>query len=343
MTLLFFDGFDNPATMPKPEWDSFAMIGQLGRDGSTNGAASWNTASKVLTLPTPAATCIVGAAMRPTTTGVWGATGNPPLSFRTGALTTDSFCLNFDIGAHLQLRTGTGTGGVLATGTTTFTINTWSHLQVRATSSATALTVSVYLNGNTTPELTYTGASASSQTAAITKITLGSTANNAIWWDDLYVCDAVDATATQGRLNNDVLGDLKVVTVLPSGAGNDTQWTPSTGTNFGAVDENPPNQTDYVAAAATGQRDTYATAGVPVSTLDVYGLRVGAYAQKSDAGAASLKPLVREAGGSIDGTNTVALGVGWSPVYSNLITRKADNSLWTAADVNAAQVGIESA
>lgn len=351
MTLLFMDGFDNGLTMMKPEWDanSFGAL-QTGRDGSTNGAVSMQSGAsgiKFVTLPSAAATCVVGVAIRPAISQFFSnGTANALLGFRTGTQTTDSVSFTVDAAGHLVLHSGIFSGTVLATGSFAFTLNTWTQIQVKVTSSASALSVQVYVNGSTTADISYNGASASSQTAAITKVSIGnhiSATANAVQFDDLWICDTVDATATQGRPFNDVLGDLRVATLVPTGVGDTTQWTPNTAVaNWTTVDENPPNTTDFVSAATAGLRDTYAMTDL-VNATAVYALRVGAYAQKSDAGASSILPGIKEPGGTVDAPSTIALSQTYSPAWASMVTRKADSSLWTVADVNAALVSVDSA
>lgn len=346
MSLLFFDGFDNPATMPKPEWDSVqAWANQTGRDGSSNGASAIATsaAAKTLTLPTASLTLFVGCAIKPLVVGAFTtAQANPVLGFRVGAL--DTLSLTWDATGHLQLRSGGPAGTVLATGAFAWTVTVFNQIQVKVVNSTTAASVQVYVNGSVTADIDYTGASAGGTTGAITALRFGNaTSATSIAWDDLYVCDDVDATATQGRPNNGLLGDLKVVTLIPTAVGT-TQWTPSTAVaNWTTVDENPPNTTDYVAAATAGLRDTYDTTDFAANATAVYGMRVGAYALKTDTGAASIKPGVLESGGTFDAPSTLAPSTTYAGMWTSVITRKGDNTLWTPADVNAAQVGVESA
>lgn len=349
MTLLFFDGFENPDTMAKPEWDTAnSWLSQTGRNTGGNAASLNANLIKSLTLPSSAATMFMGIAVQVRSSAVFGVSGVVScISFRTAA--ADNMSLTFDVNGRLQVRSGAANGTILATGTTAFPLNTWVQLQVKAILSTTNGTVEIRINGSTTPEILLTGVATANATGAVATIRLGNaitTAASAIWFDDMWVCDGVDATATQGRANNDFLGDLKVAMLLPSGAGASTQWTPNTAVaNYTTVDEATPNTSDYVSASAAGLRDLYDVADLPTTSpiAQVLGVRAGLYAQKSDVGAASVRTLIRQGNGTVNQGSAIGLGTTFGPVYGPLMATKADGTVWSVADVNAVQVGADSA
>lgn len=355
MTLLFFDGFENADTVQKPEWDTAASFSVVsGRNG--NAAAFSANVVKTLTLPTPAATLTCGMAVNPRPSGtgvVFGVTGVAAiaLSLRASGSASDNLTINYDSTGHLVVRLGAGNGTVIATGSYALPLSTWTHLQVRATLSAVAANgyLEVRINGSTAPDILLTGVATSTVTGAVASMRVSniSTSNAQLhWYDDLWVCDAVDATATQGRPNNGFLGDLKVVSLLPTGAGASTQWTPNTAVaNYTTVDEATPNTTDYVSASTAALRDLYDVADLPTTTpiAQVLAVRAGLYAQKSDAGAASVRALIRQGNGTVNQGPVVGLGTTFGPAYGSMLAAKADGTVWSVADVNAAQVGAESA
>lgn len=338
MTLLFMDGFDSANVIPKPEWDvGTNFIAQAGRRGEANGAVSLpSNGTKTLTLPAAAATCIVGFAIRLTNTTAIGATNAALAIFRIG--TTAHLTLNLDANAKLQLRLGGANGTVLAVGTgLAIALNIWVHVQVKVTIHNATGSCEVRQEG--VPVINYTGQTGTAA-GAVTAIAVNQID---IQWDDMWVCDTVDATATQGRAFNNFLGDLKVVSLIPTADTATAQWTPSTGTNHAAaVDEVPPNTTDYVSTPTVGNRDLFDVTDLPSNTTGVLAYRVGMYAQKSDAGAMSVKPVVKDPAGTV-AQNAVALSTSWASGYGPMTTKKTDGSLASVADMNATQVGIEAA
>ena len=120
-------------------------------------------------------------------------------------------------------------------------------------------------------------------------------------FDDLY---ALDGT---GPVNNDFLGDLKVVAIFPNAAGDSTQWTPSSGNNYAAVNENPPDaDSSYVENATTGHKDLY-NYGDLSGLSTIYGVQISTEARLTDVGSLTLKTSAKTSGTeSDDAGQTVA-------------------------------------
>jgi hypothetical protein len=106
-----------------------------------------------------------------------------------------------------------------------------------------------------------------------------------VLYDDLYVL----APSVEGTLGDSFLGDIKIVPLVPNGAGRLNQWSQvggTTGENWTSVDEEPPDgDTSYVYSTTPGQIDAYTvpipTTITPVSS--VYGVAVYGYARKDDS------------------------------------------------------------
>lgn len=345
MTLLFFDGFQDPILAPKPEWATSTAweTAQTGRDGVANGSArqrnSTGGTTRQLVLPTPAATCIAGIAYN----GTLGF--HCALSFHTD-FATRQLWIGPGLSGFLEVRRTSVSGTLLGTssGHTPINANEWHYIEAKVVLHATAGSCVVRLDGVTV--LNLTGVATSSANGSVTHISLfqGTSSGNGALYDDMYVCDAIDATATQGYSNDDFLGDVRVAAVLPTAAGDSTGWTPSTGANWAAVDENPANTTDYVSsvATATGTRDLYTLADLTGTIVKIYGVRVGLYCTKTDSGIATLKPVIKE-----NSTVTVqaaqALAVGsWNAIWGAILAVKPSNStVWGVSDVNGLQAGQE--
>lgn len=352
MTLLFFDGFDNGNTIPKPEWDKLRdWANATGRDGSTNGAVSHSGSTitqqvKTLTLPSAAATCIVGAGVMVNA----GQMANTPsrdnyeFGFMVGGVV--QCIVDINASGFIEVRRGANQPGtVLATSSAhaPITADTWNHIQIKYVAHTSNGTVEVKLNGATLISLT--GANTATTSGSVSGIRCSAYQSCTIWYDDMWICDAVDATSTQNRPNNDYLGDLKVVTLIPDGAGDATFWSASTGSNYAAVDESPPNTTDYVSASGgvSGVRDLYTASNLPGLATEVYAMRGGLTATKTDIGQAWVKTVVKQ-----DGVVAVSSGIFAPPVggYSAfwdtlLVNRVSDGSGLTVTDINSMQIGIE--
>lgn len=151
--------------------------------------------------------------------------------------------------------------------------------------------------------------------------------------DDLYICN------TAGTLNNDFLGDTKVLTLVPNGAGATTQLTPSAGSNYQCVDEIPPVLTDYVSGSTVGNKDLYAYPDIS-TTYTVRGVQVHSYAG-TDSGSTAQGRTVAVSGATTSNGVTRTLSATpktWRDVYE---TDPNTAAAWTAANANAAQFGWE--
>lgn len=338
MTLILFDGFDNYSLLPKSWMTGLDMTGgYTGRDGSSNGCVGFykTSGSPHLTCSLPSAinTLICGYGVQyNTTTKVWAG--------RVTGSSTQQMYLEPHASGSLILRNSGGTqvatspSGLISTGA-------WFHLQVKWVPHTS--TGSVVVKINDAEVINYTGAtSGTTATVDSFQMTQGATSSaGRSFMDDLWVCDEVDATATQGRPNNAFLGDLAVVTLLPSSDGDTIQWTPSTGSNYAAVDENPVNSTDYVSTSTSTNRDLYAMTDLPGNATTVFAVRTSVYAQKSDAGSSSIQITAKE-----NATTTPAaanaLSTSWTAIHDPILAvRPSDSGLWTVSDVNSLQVGVD--
>jgi hypothetical protein len=334
MTLLFFDGFEG-GTVIKPEWSTTPAIGT-----TTPRTGTYTMIGLGATLTIPASDKVtVGFAQQMNTASL---THYVKFLGDNGATTHLTVILSNS--SAVQLRLGTQTGTILATGTDIFPTSEWRHVQVQATIADSGGRCIVKVDGATW--IDYTGDTKNGGTATtIDRVFVGGSASNSnSRFDDLWVCDGVDATATQGRPNNDFLGDLKVSVILPEAAGDSTQWTPSTGSNnWAVVDEPSANTSDYVSASTTGLRDLYALQNLPANSVAVYGVRMGLYVSKSDAGAASISSVIKDSLGTIATGAVYTLSTSWTGYNDVFRWVKPSGGLWSVSDVNGLQAGMDSA
>jgi len=251
MTLLFQDGFDVGDWATK--WTNSSMNG-----GSASGWAPYaggqsfrrgqgSSAGYIAKSFTASATVVVGARVYFTS----NFSGFPQRIFT----------LYGDSGAteHISIQTGNANDTLWlmrgGTNLATFTAarNGWMYLELKVTIHASAGTAEVKKDGVVVA--TFSGQTKNGGTnASVDTIRLDSSTNSTgidIYLDDLYVLN------NSGSKNNDYLGDVRVTTTLPSGAGASTQWTPSTGSNYDNVNDIPLSTSTYNSSAVAGQRDTY--------------------------------------------------------------------------------------
>ena len=153
-------------------------------------------------------------------------------------------------------------------------------------------------------------------------------------FDDFYLID------TTGGTNNTFLGDVRVQAIYPTGAGNYTQWTPSTGSNYQNVDDNPANDdTDYNSSSTANQKDSFAFGDVTPTSGTVYGVQVNLVTRKDDGGTRSIRSLNRLSGTD---ANATAQTIGSSYAnYAFIHETKPGGGSFSITDVNNSEFGYE--
>lgn len=154
--------------------------------------------------------------------------------------------------------------------------------------------------------------------------------------DDVYVKD--------GHREPAFLGDLRVMTLYPTGPGESSEWAGSDGDsvdNHLLVDESPPDTSDYLVAAESGLTDLYQFTDIPEG-WQVLGVSMNAYQKKTDAGASPWVGVVARFNDQVLlGDALPPPGTSYTAAGSSIIPQAPDG-IWTRAKVNATQFGIRS-
>lgn len=344
MALLFFDSFDTYTTNAdfQKRWNaddfqttSFQSITSAAGRNSTNGCRFTNNAHIGRTLGVNAGTLIAGFYY----TGAASQTvANWLCAFNDGA--SNQIGVMFDGAGHLQVRRGinlgTFGGTTLGTGTKFLSNGVGHYIEVKIKFHGSTGTVDVRVDGVSDISLSGQNTIATANAYA-TRFYIGnrSGAENPRDWDDLYVCD------DQGSANNDFLGDVRAVAIFPTGAGNYTQWTPSTGSNWQNVDDAAPNaDTDYNSDSTVGHRDSFVMGDLPTGAASVLGVQYSLYARKDDAGTRQVAPFVRISSTDYDGT-TVSVSSSYDSYRELRETSPATSTAWTPSEVNGMEYGYK--
>jgi hypothetical protein len=244
-------------------------------------------------------------------------------------------------GLFLVSRAGT----TLATGSQIITPTLYYHVQFKTTIHNT--TGAYELRVNSVTELSATNVDTqNSANATASQIHLGKDAlGSGTGWefDDYWICNGADS-GVSGAPNNDFLGDLRIQLRMPSGNGNSSGMVGSDGNstdNYLLVDDPPPpnSDTDYVVGDSVGDKDTYAMQDLTPTAGTVFGIQVGHWAKKTDAGARSICNVVRSASVEEDSAD-YSLGTDYD---YNFDIREDDPSgnQWTISSVNAMEAGTK--
>lgn len=367
MALLFMDSFDHYATADWMEkWTTYlgsvagteasGIIAGAGRRGggalriSATGGTSITGSLHATVAPTGNKVVIGFAFVCVTTFGVLNNTNfggdqgsfSAPcslLSIRSGGWTHVWFKLNVDGTVSAYRPTSQGGANSQHLGTTTVSLiqAVYSYIEVAVVLDATVGSVVIRFNGNTVLNLVNQNTIGSGVSAGWNAIRLGpfyAGSTMEARYDDLYVSDGSGAAPW-----NDFLGDCRVEASMPTAAGANTGWTPSSGTNWQCVDDATPNDdTDYTAAATVGVTDTFVIPDLLVAGTVVYGVQHCISAKKADAGGAAIAPIIRHGGVDYAGGN-LAPNTGYNVLKQIAQVNPGTGVQWTQADFNAAEFG----
>jgi hypothetical protein len=351
--LLRCDSFDHydTATAPKKGWTFGTVAASPGGVGGSIGSFGRNSTQGMrLVHPNtgaPGATAVLALA------GVSGTTAVVGFAFNTGSVTraaemrvlsivktsVQHITLTIGTGGALSLRLGGVTGGILGTSSTTLSSSTWYFIEVKVLLDNSAGTYALRING--VSEISGTGAdTVASGTAGWDSLEFGhglitNTPDPEFSFDDLYLCDGT------GGVNDTFLGDHRIVCVVASsGTGTNADWSPSTGSDHGAlVDENPPNTSDYNQAGVAGHRDTYNFAALGVAGT-VKAVQTVNLLKADVAGVRNVGDVARISGTNYDSTGTV-VGSDWTYRLELHPTSPATSTAWTVSEIDGAEFGVK--
>jgi hypothetical protein len=231
---------------------------------------------------------------------------------------------------YLQYRTGGST--VLGTGGIHIPLNSWAFIELKVTIDNSAGTVLVKVDGATDLNLSSQDTLNGTASADINLVRLSKNIGNAVDFDDLVIGDDSGTDAT------DLLRDCAIEMLLPDGAGNYTQFTPSTGSNYQNVDESTEDgDTTYNSSSTAGHKDTFTCGNLVATSGSIYAVQVGYVARREDGGGRNIRSMVRYSATDANGTGRyVPSGYGHRhDIYEN----DPSGSDWTVTSVNAMEIG----
>lgn len=209
--------------------------------------------------------------------------------------------------------------------------NTWYYIECGGTIADAGGTAEIRVDGVTA--VSFVGDTQTGVNAFTDNLALVGGATDYV--DDFYFLDG------DGTVNNSWLGDVRVETLFPSGAGASSQWTPSAGSNYENVDENPPDDdTTYNEEDTAAQQDTYEFDDLASVLVTVLGVQVSAYVRKTDALSREIRNVIRSGGTDYYGS---AVSVPDTYIFRpEIFEEDPDTAVaWTPAGVNAAEFGID--
>lgn len=257
---------------------------------------------------------------------------------------TPQLAIRWHTDGNLRVCLGTSTTSITGaeSGIGVMPVDEWGYLEIKAKINNTTGTIDVKWNGTSIISVSSvdTQNTANAYVNAL-QIAGGSSGwVHGIWMDDFVILNGAGSSPY-----NDFLGDVHIENLLPNGNGNSSQMTGSDGNstdNYLLVDEDPAlaSPTEYVGSATVNDHDTYAMENLSNSNVTVYGIMTSLVSQKDDAGAKSLRAVIRTGATDYNGT-TKSLGTSWAGQFD--IWEQNPNTVadWTATEINGLEVGQE--
>jgi hypothetical protein len=331
MALKFFDGFDTYASvttdMIAAGWTS-ATIGSISSSGRFAGSrcVDIGASNNFLRYPFPASsdTITVGFAIKYTNNP--SATGDDVALLENAGATIVR--IGIDLNGALRIGRGDFTTNLISQSANSLLIkNNWHFLEVEIVRNASTGQVRAWIDGAQVINDTGKNTGASALTTLAFRRGLDSTL-----YDDFYYGDAA----------TDHLGDCRVETLCPNADTAQADWTQSTGgTHFGVVDEQPQNgDTDYVSDATVGHKDLYDCTNMGSTPSTVHAVMTEMVARKDDATVRAVRNNLKSGATTGNGA-TRTLSTSYAFYKDLYLTDPNTAAAWTAANVNAAQVGPE--
>ena len=336
MTALWCDGFDGYIDLTQ-KYDTTTLVtlgGSSGRYGTAGIAFTTGSGAIVGTLTkniTASSALVAGIA--------WY--GNSISTHTTSSLGSD-YILAFYSGSTLQIALSVMSDGtlvvhngstVLGQSTNALSMYNWYYLELKSTgfSASADFKVHVTLGNDESAWVIGTGNTNSAGSGTANKVSIGSLCEPDV--DDFYILNGL------GDVNNNFLGDSRVLSLLPRIDGTYKQWTPSTGTDhFALIDEVPASSSDYV-SISEGATDTYRM------TIQDSFLKNADFIQQCffvSSGSRSAPPIVPTAVVNFDVYYNPAIAVPISSayVYSIWERRPDSGTEWTGNSLNNNEFGV---
>jgi hypothetical protein len=341
---IFGHGFDNLATADRPivfvprvgAGTNYNVQAAGGRGGGRYAQIT-NTNSQ---LPVPVPTSVDTYAFGTGAMHVSIFSGWSTLSLYDNA--TCQVCVVVRADRRLEVRRG-GQGGALLAGPGTAVMSNaiWQHVAVWVKVHGSAGRVVVKVNGIVDLDTGAGGVNTQASANAYGTQVIFGFDNGGFNGCDLRFDDPWVATAA-GTLAGDGYGDLNFEAKVPNGAGNSTQFTPSTGANWQNVDDIPQNgDTDYNYSNTVGQKDTFTATDLVATTGSVSFIMLETFDRKEDAGSANFRHVLRMGAAESEGADFAPVQDANYAHHRACFDTKPGGGAIALADANAMEIGYK--
>ncbi|MBY0560022.1 hypothetical protein [Hyphomicrobium sp.] len=218
--------------------------------------------------------------------------------------------------------------------------NSWHWLEVRFVPGSTTSNGSIAVHVDGLEVLNVTGIDTNRGTETLGSILFGGIVNSTSSGkvDDLVIWDET------GDVANTWLGDIRIDELVPTSNGADQDWAANTGPAWDAVNDTPSaadDDTTYIASSTVDAKSSFNIAPLSGVSAAVYGVKVRARSKKSDAGAKTVKTLMKSGSTEVLDAAAVDPTTAYNAVHGDMKLVNPDTSaVWDDASVNALKIGV---
>jgi hypothetical protein len=236
-----------------------------------------------------------------------------------------------DASGNLIVKRGSATVLGVGNGNRKMMANTWHYIECEIVISDTVGVFKCWLDGVEVINLTNvdTAQTANINVASVSLPVVSARDANC-YYDDMYITDGAR------------LGEVRIVSLVPTGDTADKDWVPNSGvTNYTQVDDVVSDlDTTYVQGSVVGDLDFYALSDLPASLDNIIAVAPTFYSKKTDAGARTTRSVVKSNTDIANGP-AVPETASYTMKQHFQLTDPQGGGAWTQARVNAMQLGIE--
>lgn len=269
MALLWFEGFESGGCAAETWWGGIGT-GHGGRSGSyaMYPTSFGQNIGFFKTLPSAENELYIQMAQY-----LYAGSNGPILRWYKGGTVLGSLYYNSD--GYLRFYRGDSATLLATTPNNLYGMYTTHLIEVYVKIHGSTGVCTLRING--VQVLTYTGNTQPGSDTTIDGVRIEQMNSYGGWIDDVVINSA------SGSTSNTWPSGAKMFFLVPTGAGANTNWTPSTGSNYACVDEKPPVMTDYIKTNANDIEDTYAMGDCPANVDVIYGVKIDALVLKVGA------------------------------------------------------------
>lgn len=334
MALLFFDGFEHDDWLSRWDNATATFVGTYVRTGVQ--AAYFNSGGDYLikNLSSTSRELVVGFAY-------FHDNGAPWNYYEIS--TSDGVDVTFGLyySGTWQLKRGTISGTVVASGFSTIISETWYYYEFKvkiddSTGYVIVKRDNLEIANETGLDTCYQNGSGNISSIKILQVA-GS--GHIFHLDDFYVCD------TTGSQNNDFLGPVGVYTLRPNGNGYNSDFTGSDADstdNYLHVDEaTVDDDTSYIESSTLNAIDSFTYEDMPASPTSIHGVILQTVAKKDQTENRQYTPFVRLSSTNYDGTEKTLDNGTYISKFDLWEQNPNTATAWDETGVNAIEAGIE--